>query len=133
MSEKGTSQQQPGAEQLKGKSLAAALAETPGPSELFAVVNADGTLARGLYAVSSTRFAPGEYEVIFNRDVTRGVFVASIGDSGSSGIPPAGMITTVGRAGNPNGVFIATYSLNGSFADHGFHLAVLSLQGFAAP
>jgi hypothetical protein len=132
MSAKETSQRQPGEEGAKGKSLAAA-ADKPGPTELFAVVNADGTLARGLFAVSTARFAPGEYEVIFNRDVTRGAFVASVGDSGSTIIPPPGMIATVGRLGNPNGVFIATYGPNGILADHAFHLVVLSPQGFAAP
>src|SRR4051794_40503574 len=45
---------------------------------LFAVVNPNGTIARGLGAVSAQRFAPGVYEVIFNRNVSRCAYVATI-------------------------------------------------------
>jgi hypothetical protein len=91
---------------------------------LFAVVNANGTLARGFRAVSSSKLTTGRYQVIFNRDVSRCAFVATIGLSGSVGAATPGEITVVGRAGNPNGVFVTTHNSGGAFADNGFHLAV---------
>ena len=126
---------QPGAEQAREAeaALLSGACEKPGPTELFAVVDANGTLARGLFAVSAQRFSPGLYEVVFSRDVTHAALVACIGNSGSFSVEPPGMITTVGRFLNPNGVFIAISDAAGNPADRGFHLAVLSPQGFAAP
>jgi hypothetical protein len=92
----------------------------------FAVVNADGTLARGFQANSSQRLATGQYEVIFAHDLTGSAYVATIGSSQTSGTEPTGEITVVGRAGAANGVFITTTDSAGVFADRGFHLAVHS-------
>jgi hypothetical protein len=47
-------------------------AEKRGPCQLFAVVDADGNLKRGLHVVSARRLDVGTYEVIFSRDVRRG-------------------------------------------------------------
>lgn len=91
---------------------------------LFAVVNADGSLARDFRAVSSQRFARGQYEVVFNRNVSRCAYVATIGDSGDDVIPPPGEIAVAGRFGNDNAVFIATYDSDGRPANREFHLAV---------
>jgi hypothetical protein len=91
---------------------------------LFAVVNADGTLARRFGAVSSQRLALGSYEVIFNRNVRDCAYVATIGLSGSTGSSPPGEITVVGRFNNANGVFLTTSNSAGTLADLGFHLAV---------
>jgi hypothetical protein len=94
----------------------------------FAVVNADGALARGARATSSQRLALGNYEVVFNRDVTRAAFLATIGLSGSIGAAPPGEITVVGRLGNAQAVFVTTHNSAGALADAGFHLAVVSKQ-----
>jgi len=117
----------------KAAAVAAARCENPGPQHLFAVVDRNGTLRRGLYAVSSTKadIAHGGYEVIFSRDVTHAAFVASIGSPEFSGIEQTGEITVVGRVSKPNGVFITTSDSNGQFADRGFHLVVISYEGFA--
>ena len=45
-----------------------ATAEHYGPRELFAVVDSEGNLKRGLHVVSSQCLDLGLYEVIFNRD-----------------------------------------------------------------
>jgi hypothetical protein len=94
----------------------------------FAVVNPDGALARGARATSSQRIALGNYEVVFNRDVTRAAYVATIGLSGAVGAASPGEITVVGRFGNPRGVFVTTHNSAGAPADAGFHLAVFSRQ-----
>ncbi|MEV5407237.1 hypothetical protein AB0K60_00150 [Thermopolyspora sp. NPDC052614] len=106
-------------------------AQTPEPAEApgtartyFAVVNADGSLARGFHAVSSQRFGPGLYEVIFAHDVSRSAYIGVIGGSGSVGIETAAHITVVGRSGVPNGVFVTTTDSSGTYVDRGFHLAV---------
>jgi|tagenome__1003787_1003787.scaffolds.fasta_scaffold19915807_1 hypothetical protein len=96
-----------------------------GASPFFAVVNPDGTLARGLKATSAQRLAPGNYEVVFNRDVRTAAYVATIGLSGAVGAAAPGEITVVGRAGNPKGVFVTTHNSAGAPADAGFHLGVL--------
>jgi hypothetical protein len=94
-------------------------------STFFAVVNADGTLARGFRAASSQRLGLGNYEVVFNREVGNAAYVASIGLSGAIGAATPGEITVVGRAGNPKGVFVTTHSSAGAPADAGFHIAVI--------
>ena len=94
-------------------------------STMCAVVNANGTLARGRKAVSATRLATGAYEVVFRKDVRKGAYLATIGLSGSAGASLPGEITVVGRAGNDRGVFVTTHSSGGAAADLGFHLAVL--------
>ncbi len=98
----------------------------PTAQTFFAVVNADGSLARGFQAAFSQNLGTGFYEVIFNFDVTGSAYVASIGSSASFGIEPTGEITVVGRVGTPNGVFVTTSDSTGAFANRGFHLAVHS-------
>ena len=98
-------------------------------STMYAVVNANGTLARGRKAVSATRLGTGAYEVVFRKDVRKGAYLATIGLSGSAGASLPGEITVVGRAGNDRGVFVTTHSSGGAAADLGFHLAVLGADG----
>src|SRR5262245_27696610 len=52
-----------------------ATAESYGARELFAVVDWEGKLRRGLHAVSAKRLGLGYYEVVFDRDVRRGAYV----------------------------------------------------------
>jgi hypothetical protein len=90
----------------------------------FAVVRADGTTARGKGVLSSLNVGPGSYEVIFNRNVTRCAFLATIGSAAASGTEPTGEVTTVRRVGTTNGVFLTTTDSTGAAADRGFHLLV---------
>jgi hypothetical protein len=98
----------------------------PTAQAFYAVVNADGTLARGFQTATAQNLGTGFYEVIFTVDVTGSAYIATVGNSGTSGIEPTGEATVVGRAGTPNGVFVTTTDSAGNFADRGFHLAVLS-------
>jgi hypothetical protein len=91
----------------------------------FAVVNANGITARGRGVVSSQSLGTGFYEVIFNRNVTRCAYVATVGSSATSGTEPTGEMTVVGRAGNVNGVFLTSTDSTGAAADRGFHLQIL--------
>jgi hypothetical protein len=116
---------QSGEAQAPDVNVAAESREDDDASTMYAVVNANGTLARGRRAVSATRLGTGAYEVIFRKDVRKCAYVATIGLSGSAGSSLPGEITVVGRVGNDRGVFLTTHSSGGASADLGFHLAVL--------
>jgi hypothetical protein len=90
----------------------------------FAVVNANGTAVRTNCVVRTALLATGQYEVIFNGNVGTCTFLATIGII-TTGISAPGQIDVATRAGNPNGVFVATRSNNGSFANRPFHLGIL--------
>jgi hypothetical protein len=96
-----------------------------GAGMLFAVVNSNGTLARGSGAVSASKLsATGEYQIIFNRSVNRGAFLSTIGLAADSGQSPPGEIIVNLRVGTTNGVFVQTSDSEGKDADRSFHLAV---------
>jgi len=98
----------------------------PTAQTFYAVVRADGTLARGFQAVSATRLGTGIYQVLFAHDITRSAYLGTIGLDTSSGVSPSGQMAVVGRFGAPNGVWVQTYDAAGSPADRGFHMAVTS-------
>jgi hypothetical protein len=87
----------------------------------WAIVAANGTLVRGVRATSSTRLAPGNYEVVFNRNVSECVYQATISDSTSGS-----EIGAQPRTGNANAVFVTTWTSAGNNAeDNPFHLLVI--------
>jgi len=95
---------------------------------LYAVVNADGTIARGLprigpAAPTGTHIAVGAYAVHFFHDVTGCAYTATIGNAGT-GNPAHGTIVVAARAGDANGVFVETRDLGGALGDHPFHVDV---------
>jgi hypothetical protein len=92
----------------------------------FAVVNGDGTLARGAGAASSTKLSTGQYQVLFKKDVNKGAFLATIGLSADAGVSPPGEIVVNQRAGTTNGVFVQTSNSSGAPEDRSFHLAVVN-------
>ncbi|MFC3504718.1 hypothetical protein ACFOOK_27640 [Micromonospora krabiensis] len=93
---------------------------------LFAVVNANGTLIRGLGVATANRLSTGMYQVIFDQDVSAAGYVGTVGLAGSAGVAPIGDISVAGRTGIPNGVFVETFASDGTAADRPFHLAVLA-------
>jgi len=92
---------------------------------MSAVVNSDGSLARGDHAVSVTHTSGGSsYIVAFDRNVTNCTFNATIGLSGSAFTSPPGFITVVGAAVNANAVYVSTTDSAGTGAERGFHLNI---------
>lgn len=88
-------------------------------NELWAHVNADGTLVRGNGAQSSERFSTGYYFIQFNRDVSFCGYVATTTD-GYAG--PTG--TVQGAAyGYPQEVFVYTVA-GTNRVDLPFHVVV---------
>ena len=71
---------------------------------LSAVVASDGTLSRGVGAVSSRYLGSGNYEVLFNRDVSDCTFVANVGGTGFD--LPSGSASAARKSGNSKRRFI---------------------------
>lgn len=117
-------EQQPPADAAEAEADAAIIG--PSARTLFAVVNANGVLARGCGAVTSTKLAgvAGQYVVTFNQNVRRGAYVATLGFASPGPVPQPGEIGVAPRAPNPNAVFVQTRDSLGLAADHRFHLAV---------
>ena len=90
----------------------------------YAVVDADGTLARGRGAVSATNLGAGAYIVTFSKNVRACSYTATVGLSGASGVSAPGFITTVGAAASEMGVFLTTHDTTGASSNLGFHLQV---------
>jgi hypothetical protein len=90
---------------------------------LWAVVTSAGTLSRGFHAVSATRPTFGQYNVVFDRDVTACVYVATIGSPGT-GIPSAAFVGVASLPANANGVFVQVLDQNLTVANQSFHLVV---------
>jgi hypothetical protein len=105
--------------------------ESYGARELFAVVDWEGKLKRGLHAVSSKRLGIGYYEVIFDRDVRHGAYLATTGGHGYEGVPLAAIANVMSRANDPRGVFVFVSDLTGAPLAAGFHLLVVCPEGFA--
>ena len=101
-----------------------------GTQTLWAVINADGTTARGSGVQSSKKEpAPpgggqsGEYDVIFKRNVSSCAYIASFANERQTGEVSASSL----GPGTPNGVYVQTVTDNGTrevYSDSPFHLAV---------
>jgi len=95
---------------------------------LTAVVNVDGSLARGRGAVSSSQLGvDGQYEVVFNRDVSNCAYVASGGEATTFPPDDAVVFTVAPRDGNANAVFVQEWDgvLGFDSYSSGFHLVVV--------
>lgn len=87
----------------------------------WAVVRANGTLDRGKGVLSSARVGLGNYEVIFDRDVTQCSWVVSIGAGDTIGTA-RGFTQAALRVNNSSGVFIGTYNKNDASEARPFHM-----------
>jgi len=91
---------------------------------LGAVINTDGTTARGVGVTSSKAVfgTPGIYVVTFNRNVSSCVYVASLGDGAGNTFAGEGSATNGATA---NEVVVVTSNSSGTPTNKPFHLAVL--------
>lgn len=96
-----------------------------GSAQLFAVINADGTIARDKGVVSAARIGAylGSYEVRFARNIKQCVYTATIGNAGP-GNPSRGYIVVALRATTTDTVFVETRDFADALADRPFHLWV---------
>ncbi|WFF03315.1 hypothetical protein [Micromonospora sp. WMMD964] len=100
--------------------LKAGAATTLVATNVFTVVNSNGTKARGTGTV--IKYGPGQYEVQFGYVVSAGAFLATISRSDACCIPPAGEVSVAPRLSTPNAVFVQTRNSAGTPADLGFTL-----------
>jgi hypothetical protein len=89
----------------------------------FAVVNSDGTLARGKNVVSTGIKGTGFF-VLFNSNIRRCVYSATSGEADRVTTPAATFVSAEGLAGHKRGVFLQTYDSTGTAAPESFHLLV---------
>lgn len=114
----------PGAPGAKGETGARGETGQP-PTTLWAVVETNGSLDRGGSGAvgSSLIFGPNGYEVVFNRDVRKCAYIATVGEV-SGGEPSAGFIGVASRSEHANAVFVRTFNVKGEAAAESFHIAV---------
>ncbi len=79
------------------------------PEQLWAVVNADGTLSRGSPGVSSSMEEVGKYLVLTDRDISDCFLAATIGGN-EPGMGLVGSVSVNKVSGDPKGVYIFTSS-----------------------
>ncbi|MFT3863535.1 MAG: hypothetical protein QM729_04625 [Solirubrobacterales bacterium] len=101
----------------------------PGAVVYWAVVNADGSLARHGSSATEVEKIGGEseegtYVVKFDTDVSQCAYEAAIGLAGSENTANPGFATVVARSEEPRGVLVQTYDTSAKRTDRGFHLAV---------
>jgi hypothetical protein len=88
-----------------------------------AVVSNVGATVRGRGVASSAQTGPGQYQVVFDRDVRNCVYVATLGDESAAG-PGNGQISVTSAAANVNGVRVVTRNSVGANENRSFHLIV---------
>jgi hypothetical protein len=115
-----------GANQVHQSMSVPKIVATCAGTHVWAVVNADGTLARhgGACAGTTSSGSGGNYDVFFPRNIVNCAYVATIGSSLRSGTVAPGQIEVVGAAGTTNGVFVETSNSSGVTTASGFHLVV---------
>jgi hypothetical protein len=108
-----------------------ATADDHGPREMFAVVDRNGKLQRGMHVAVVRHIDVGFYEVEFRREIRRGVYLATIGGHANEGLPPTGYVSVQGRSTNPRAVLVSTCNTLGENVNMGFHLLVVCPDGYA--
>jgi hypothetical protein len=88
-----------------------------------AVVSNVGVAVRGRGVTSSAQTGPGQYQVVFDRDVRNCVYAATLGDESAAG-PGNGQISVTSAAANVNGVRVVTRDSAGAVDNRSFHLIV---------
>jgi hypothetical protein len=90
---------------------------------LYAVVNADGTLNRGSAGATAAKQSTGTYRVNFNRNISGCAFSGGLHDA-SQGFGTQGYLAMAANGDNINGVFVETFGTNSVKADRTFHVTV---------
>jgi hypothetical protein len=94
-------------------------------TRLWGIVNASGSLARGVGVTTVGRLGLGQYEVIFAGDVQNCVYEATVGDPTNLTGGTVGFAMVGRRPGNGNGVRVNTRNAQGGAADRSFHILVV--------
>jgi hypothetical protein len=90
---------------------------------MWAVVNANGSLARSSSGVSSQNTGASFYTVTFPANVRECAYVATIGGTGTT-YGGKGEISVYSHPANTNTVVVVTHNDSGVFTDFPFHVIV---------
>ncbi|HEX2524300.1 MAG TPA: hypothetical protein VHP35_19480, partial [Terriglobia bacterium] len=93
-----------------------------GRGTYFAVVN--GSLERGTDVVATTHPANGHYRVIFNADVSKCAYTATIAGTPFGPFPNGQVQVAQPQGSDPRQVIIYTLNADGFQSDRAFHLIV---------
>lgn len=88
-----------------------------------AVISDVGATVRNRGVTSSAQTGPGQYQVVFDRDVRNCVYAATLGDESAAGAGN-GQISVTSAAANVNGVRVVTRNSQGNNENRSFHLIV---------
>ena len=105
---------------LEAPSLEAAGTTPNAVRHLWAVVNQNGTLARGSRVTGVTYLGVGRYEITFNRSVAGCAYIATTANAYSQAL---GVYTASGHL-SANGVYVETKNQGGGLTDGPFNLLV---------
>jgi hypothetical protein len=94
-----------------------------GATALWASVNSSGSFARSVGTTSAGRLDDGQYEVVFNKDVSGCGYVATLGNATTDKSGP-GEVSVAPRKDKANAVFVATFNSAGVATDKSFFLSV---------
>jgi hypothetical protein len=92
-------------------------------TNLWAVLAADGSLARGSGVTSTAKVTTGSYDVVFDRDVDKCVYEATRGQPGSGTAPGDADVALL--LGNTKGIYLETRNNTGTLTDLPSHLLVV--------
>jgi hypothetical protein len=96
----------------------------PDGLEAWAVVSQRGSLVRGTGVVAANRLGPGRFEVVFDKNVARCGYTATIGDPASGLVFNPGMVFTASGHSSSSAVYVETKNPGGGLQDYPFHLTV---------
>jgi hypothetical protein len=88
---------------------------------MWASVDQNGTLVRSKGVASALKIATGQYQVVFNQDVTGCGYLASVGGPGNA--PTTGEATVSQRVNIAAGVHVVTSASAGGLSDRPFFVA----------
>jgi hypothetical protein len=91
---------------------------------LSAAVNANGNLARGQGATTSTRLAQGLYEVGFDRDLSQCTWVSQVSSTNSVPVASGEVSASLRTATQTDALLLIVNNSLGAVADKPFHIVV---------
>lgn len=94
----------------------------PRQPSVWAVVNADGSLARGRGVQFTQKTAQGTYEIVFDAFVGRCGITVTRGDAGSAGTSTPGIAMAEPQQRHSNVVGVSTFDASEHASATGFHL-----------
>jgi hypothetical protein len=88
----------------------------------WAVISTTGSIVRGT-ATSAANPGTGAYQIGFAQDVANCAYIATPGETGSTGVYPAAIVTLAPQLDTPTGIYVSAYNPAGTSTAESFHIA----------